>query len=972
MEPERWRKVERLFHAALEREENQRAAYVAGACQGDEALRREVESLLACQTENFMETPAVEVAAKALAHQQVRSGPSSDVGSQITGRQFSHYRILEKIGGGGMGVVYKAEDTKLGRLVALKFLPEELAKDRHAVERFQREARAASALNHPHICTIYDIDQSDGQHFIAMEFLDGQTLKHRIAGKPVKTDQLLELGIQIADALDAAHTKGIIHRDIKPANIFVTEQGQAKVLDFGLAKLLRPEGEISMTDVLSSTAALAGTLPYMSPEQLRGEPADTRSDIHAAGAVLYEIATGQQAFRETLVSQLTDAILHQPPVPPRALNARVSAELERIILKCLDKEPQNRYQSAKELAVDLRRLVSPSAALPVAAPRRFAQHDGRYAMLWGAAAGLVTAALVLAVWWLWGKARLVGTPAATTSVQLHRLTDFVGLKEFPAISPDRKSVAFTADVGGRRQIWVRLLAGGAPLQVTRDSADHQFPRWSPESTSLIYFTPPPEGQLPGTLWEIAALGGTPRRLASCLGGGDFSHDGRWLAFFRFEKEQVELVVAGRDASSPRVVARLAPYFNYSFPRWSPNDQLIGYQRGLIFSWDIFALPASGGEPQNVTRDGNLINGFAWLPDSSGIVYSTARGSTMLYLPSFNLWTVGLRGDGARQLTFGEASYVQPDLRDSGPLVASRIRIQYNIWKYPVGGNAAENVRRGIQITRQTGQVQTPSVGPGDKELVYLSDAGGHANLWVMKTDGSELRQVTFEQDPNVPLGVPAWSPDGQHIAFVRWGTPRGVNIDLWIVGPDGSNLRKVADNAGWASWSADSRWLYYAILKPDGTWQAEKAPPEGGHPTIVRTDNPQRLSIAPDGRALYYGVSLAAVNGVSDVEIRVARPENGPSRVLARIPGSRIPSWQLLHPVISPDGNSLALLLNDGPTTNIWALPTSGVPMRQLTDFGQRPTFIARRVSWSSDSRFIFAAVGEGDADVVLLTGLAL
>jgi len=364
MEPERWQQVEQLFQAALAVEESQRGAFLADSCR-DEVLRHEVESLLVYHGKagRFMEAHALEEMAKALAEDENQPSAPSEDDNGLVGRTISHYFVHQKLGGGGMGVVYKAEDTRLGRFVAMKFLPEAVVADPMASERFKREARAASALNHPHICTIHDIGEHDGRQFIVMELMEGQTLKHRIAAGPMKTSQVADLGRQIADALEAAHGKGIVHRDIKPANIFVTKRDQAKLLDFGLAKLLQPVDTEATIEDLVQTRGPVGTLPYMAPEQILGRELDARTDIYALGMVLFEMAAGKRPFREDLATHLTDDILHLTPPRPGHFRQDVSTALEEITLKCLEKEPGKRYQSATDVRVDLQGLASGSTQL---------------------------------------------------------------------------------------------------------------------------------------------------------------------------------------------------------------------------------------------------------------------------------------------------------------------------------------------------------------------------------------------------------------------------------------------------------------------------------------------------------------------------------------------------------------------------------------------------------------------------------
>jgi Tol biopolymer transport system component len=514
-----------------------------------------------------------------------------------------------------------------------------------------------------------------------------------------------------------------------------------------------------------------------------------------------------------------------------------------------------------------------------------------------------------------------------------------------------------------------LLSGGAPLQITRDAAEHAQPRWTPDSSAVVYFSPAdaPGGQ--GAIAEISALGGTPRRIGSALSGGDVSHDGRRVAVFQFVDGHIQLSAVARDGSVTDRVAVLQPQSAYSHPRWSPDDRSIAFQRNdnVDFDVELYVAPASGGTPASIAR-ADFLSGLAWLGDGSGLVYSSSAGSTVLYPPTYQLRAVAKNGAADRQLTFGDVSYVEPDLDRGDRLVASRVRNQSDIWRLPTGGTPAENTRAAVRVTHQTGVAQTPSLAPDGGEVVYLSDSGGHGNLWIAKTSGSDVRQLTFERDPATTIGVPVWSPAGDWIAFIV--TTAGVT-SLAVIRPDGSGLHTLVARGSWAAWSADGRWLYYLAGRA-GPMTIEKIRIGGGPAVPVRSDDVGGPAPSRDGATLYFlGVLQGPFGSWGDWEIRKAQPESGSFTALGRVASERVPiSAFLMHMFLSPDEKWLAFPMTDGATTNIWVQPTDGGAMRPLTDFGSRPVVIARRVAWAPDSKWIYAAVAETDADVVVLDGL--
>jgi serine/threonine protein kinase len=846
MSSDRWEKIQELLGGALEREPTRRSAFLKEACGNDEALCREVEALLAehGKAGSFLETPALELAAQLHAEQG---------SAAIVGRQIGPYQILSLLGVGGMGEVYLAQDTRLQRSLALKVLPTAWASDQDRMKRFVREARAASALKHPNVAHIYEIGEWNGTQFIAMEYVEGQTLAAKIGNHPLNLTEAVEIGIQVADALDEAHSKGITHRDIKPANLMLSARGQVKVLDFGLAKVTWAKGLAATSDlstvVNTEAGVVMGTMEYMSPEQVVGKEVDRRTDVFSLGVVLYQMATGRLPFSGKSKNETLDHILHEQPEAIARFNYNVPVELERIVRKCLEKDRERRYQSARELLVDLRNLrgeprtswsAEPSARLPedrtlvAPVPSRPLSSNGqspfpnRRKLL--AAAVLVLLVLGSLVFW-WSLSR----PTPLLQPFLTRLTSDSGLTTDAVISPDGKLIAFASDRGGSNlDIWVKQVSGGDPIQLTRDAADDHQPAFSPDGGQIVFRSE----RAGGGIYTISALGGGEARLLAQRGRNPrFSPTGDWIAFWvglmagyplGAQAERIFLIPPSggtpKQIDPPGILAAGCPI-------WSPDGtHLLFYGSDSSFlpvffpTSDWWVWPLAGGKAvktgafkafaaQNINLTlPNLVPSPAeWIDDR--IFFSAKAGD------SVSLWQVSIsprnwRITGpAHRLTTGSGLDIRPSLAKTGLLVFSSLVDNADIWSLPI--DAAQGRAKGppAQLTRDLAADHMPSMSADGKELVFVSWRSGNADIWIKNLESGKEKPLT--ESPAQEIS-PKISPDGSLVSYsIRVTGTSPLTDDIYVIPAKGGLLQKLCDGCGvpWG-WFPDNKLLFN--MQPQG------------------------------------------------------------------------------------------------------------------------------------------------------------
>ena len=822
--------------------------------------------------------------------------------SLSAGSRLGHFEIVELIGAGGMGEVYRARDPRLGREVAIKVLPASVSADPDRIRRFEQEARAAGVLNHPNITAVYDIgtDPSDGSLYVVSELLEGETLRSRMAGAALSVRRAVDHAVQIAHGLSAAHEKAIVHRDLKPENVFVTKDGRVKILDFGLAKLIQPEdGKSLQTDFPTASAGtepgvILGTIGYMSPEQVRGKPADPRSDIFSFGAILYEMLSGKRAFQGDSAADTMSAILKEDPQELSVTNKNVPPGLERIVRHCLEKSPDERFHSAHDLAFQLEALSDASSPLQAAAPQSMARL-GR--MPW------LAVALLLA---LAGLAYLLLRRPPPSEPSRTSFLTFSGHDADPAASPDGRLVAFVSQRDGRSRIWLKQIGTGDEVSLT--SGEDTAPRFSSDGSEVLFARA--EG-LTSSLFRVSLVGGEPRKMIENALSGDWSPDGSRIAFVRPSERGQRigsvLSVAGADGSGERLVAETNDRALF-FPRWSPDGRTIAAVRlgGLVSAPDqIMLFDAGTGKSRLLpTPSGaGALSSFAWTRGGKHVVYAQAAQTTS-QVPLSRIVVQDVESGESETLLWLPNLIGGLDLLASGQLVFAANSLRQNVRELPLRPSVQipeEWITHGNSADRQ------PIYSPDGEWIAFSSTRSGNIDVWQVHRKTGSVRRLT--SDPADDWD-PGFTPDGKNLLF---SSNRGGHFEIWVADADGRRARQLTNDgvdAENATATPDGKWIVYASGHPQkrGVWKIRNDGSGAIHMIVTPVLHPE---VSPDGRYVMY--HTPSDPGWS--EIRVIRMEDGAPvdfRIRVDFPGGQATQDLIFWPGSlgrarwMPDGRAIA------------------------------------------------------------------